>query len=174
MSIEMVEVIDQEKVGKRGYPRHYHALGIDPPTKIAPALPETQATQEPAQADPYTPSAPTEADVIAERQRRLAEGFDFDFGGSRGIHHIGTTAEDLSGWDEVTKIASALLAVGKPDEPIAIVTATGPATVTAIEWQHVLLAAAAFRQPIFAASFALHAMTPIPDDFADDRHWPSD
>jgi len=174
MSTKMVEVIDQEKVGKKGYPRHYAAMGIDPPTKIAPALPETQANQEPAPAEPYTPSAPTEADVIAERQRRLADGFDFEFGDSRGIHHVGTTQEDLSGWDEVTKIASALLAVGRPNETIAIVTDTGPTAVTATEWQQVLLAAAAFRQPIFAASFALQAMTPIPDDFADDRHWPTD
>jgi hypothetical protein len=44
--------------------------------------------------------------------------------------------------------------------------------VKAIEWQRVLVAAAAFRQPIWTASFALQAMETIPADVTDDRYWP--
>lgn len=114
---------------------------------------------------------PTAADVIAERARRLALGFDYDFGDGRGIHHIGTTPDDLAGWEEVSTVTSAAIAVGMPQMPLSIVSNTGPVTVTALEWQSILLAAGAFRQPLWAASFALQAMTPIPGNYTDDEHW---
>lgn len=121
--------------------------------------------------DPYEAPAPTAADVVAERERRLALGFTYDFGDARGRHVIGTTPADLVGWDEVTKLANALLALGDTATTIAIVTNTGMAEVTALEWQHIVLAAAQFRQPIWAASFMLEAQSPIPADYADDAHW---
>lgn len=111
--------------------------------------------------------------VIAERERRLACGFDYDFGGDRGVHRIGTTEQDLKGWDEVSKWASAAVALDQGGDTIAIVTDTGPAIVTALEWQAVLLAATAFRQPVWGASFALQAMEAIPGDYGDDGHWPA-
>jgi hypothetical protein len=117
--------------------------------------------------------APRVANVIAERDRRLAAGFDYDFGDARGVHHIGTTADDLKGWDEVSKLAAAMLATGTPDGVIVILTDTGVAPVTATEWQAVQLAAAAFRQPIWQASFVLAAMNPIPADYATNgAYWP--
>jgi hypothetical protein len=112
--------------------------------------------------------------VIAERERRLAGGFDFDFGDSRGMHRIGTNARDMKGWDEVNLAAQVAVLLGDPGATIDIVTDTGPATVTAAEWLAVLTAAAAFRQPIWQASFALMAQDPIPPDFADDAHWPAE
>jgi hypothetical protein len=110
--------------------------------------------------------------VIAERARRFAGGFDYDFGDSRGVHHIGTTPEDLAGWDEVTTLSSAFINLGNGSATIDIVTNTGPVTLTATEWQSILVAAGLFRQPIWAASFVLQAMDPIPPDFADDSYWP--
>jgi hypothetical protein len=117
------------------------------------------------------PPAPTIAQVITERQQRLASGFDYDFADARGVHRIGTTDADMTGWDEVSKAASALVALGLPDQEIGIVTDTGPCNVTAIEWQSVLVAAMQFRQPIFAASFVLQGSDPIPQDYADDVNW---
>lgn len=114
----------------------------------------------------------TIADVAAERSRRLAAGFDYDFGDSRGIHRIGTSDADMRGWDEVTMLANALIAAGAPLQTIAIVTETGAVTVTAEEWNLILLAAGAARQPIWHASFVLQATDPIPADYADDSHWP--
>lgn len=115
---------------------------------------------------------PVSADqVIAERERRLALGFDYDFGDGRGVHRIGTTAADLKGWDEVSKVAQAAINLGAPSTEIAIVTDTGPATVTALEWQMILAAAGAHRQPIWAASFVLQAMSPIPADYTNDSYW---
>lgn len=114
---------------------------------------------------------PTVMDVVRERTRRLELGFDYDFGDGRGIHRIGTTEADMNGWDEVTKASAALVALGQPNETFDIVTDTGPATVTAAEFQSILVAAAAVRQPLWAASFALQAMDPIPNDYADDSYW---
>lgn len=113
---------------------------------------------------------PTVDDVVAERSRRLALGFDYDFG-DRGVHHIATTEQDLRNWDEVTKLAAAYIAAGQPAATIAIQPDAVAIEITAEEWQLVLIAAGAFRQPIFQASFALQAMAPIPADYADDRHW---
>ncbi len=116
---------------------------------------------------------PTEDDVIAERERRLALGFVYNFGDARGVHHIGTTKADLDGWDEVAKGTQAAINLGAPSTTVDIVTDTGPVTVTALEFQMIMAAATAVRQPIWAASFALQAMTPIPGDYADDARWPA-
>lgn len=114
---------------------------------------------------------PTAASVIIERQRRLSLGFDYDFEDGRGVHHIGTSNQDMQGWDEVSKASQAAIALGFPSTPLTIVTETGSVTVTALEWQQILLAASQARQPIWAASFALQAMTPIPDDYTSDTYW---
>jgi len=42
----------------------------------------------------------------------------------------------------------------------------------ALEWQSIIAAATIFRQPIWAASFTLQAMNPIPQDYASDQYWP--
>lgn len=121
------------------------------------------------------PPPPTREELLIqvryEKDRRLAAGFDYDFGDERGVHHIGTTEADMIGWDEVTKGAAALMATGAPDGEITIVTDTGPAVVTAAEWQQILLAAMAHRQPIWLAAITLEAMDPIPDDPANEVYW---
>lgn len=116
------------------------------------------------------PVGPTADAVWTERDRRMALGFDYDFGDARGVHHIGTTPSDMVGWDDVTKLASARLALADTT-PIGILTDTGYAEISPTEWQQILLAAGAFRQPIWAASFVLAAMSPIPADYADDSYW---
>jgi len=110
-------------------------------------------------------------DVVIERTRRLTLGFDYDFGDARGVHHIGTSSADMEGWRDVIDYANALVDLGDTLTQIAIVTNTGPALVTAPEWQAVMLEAAEVRQLIWARSFALQAMNPIPSDYADDSYW---
>lgn len=109
--------------------------------------------------------------VQAERLRRLHLGFDYDFGDARGVHHIGTTEQDMEGWRDVIDYANALIDTGDTTTTINIVTDTGPASVTAPEWQAIMLFAAQIRQVLWARSFALQAMDPIPENFADDSHW---
>ena len=123
----------------------------------------------------FTPPAPkpiTSAQVVAERSRRLALGFDYDFADARGVHRIGTTPDDMRGWEEVSTWASSAIALGDGSSSLTVVTDTGAVTVTALEWQRILAAATAFRQPIWGASFTLQAMDPIPQDYASDTHWP--
>lgn len=110
-------------------------------------------------------------EVVIERERRLSLGFDYDFGDDRGVHRIGTSSHDMNGWDEVTKAANAMLALDDQSS-ITLATETGSVHVTAIEWQYILLAAAAFRQPIWQASFALQEMSPMPADVTADEFWP--
>jgi hypothetical protein len=117
------------------------------------------------------PPAPTVDDIVSERTRRLTAGFDYNFGDARGVHHIGTTDEDMKGWDEVTKASQAAIALSQPSTVINIVTNSGAVAVSALEWQQVLLAAAAARQPLWAKSFTLEAMSPIPRDFTSDSYW---
>ncbi len=110
--------------------------------------------------------------ILAERTRRLAGGFDHDFGDDRGIHRIGTTDADQLGWSEVTTLSNALMALGDTVTTITAVTDTGPVEISALEWQAILVAAGQFRQPIWKASFALQAMDVIPADFTADQYWP--
>lgn len=112
---------------------------------------------------------PSASDIASERARRLALGFQYDFGDARGVHRIGTTPADMIGWGEVSTFAGALLDSGDTTTTIAIVTDTGPCLVTAAEWRAVEIAAAAFRQPIWASSFVL--MQSRPEDYASDAHW---
>ena len=121
--------------------------------------------------DPYAERPITAADVQIRRERLLAGGFAFDFGDERGVHTIGTTDADMVGWQEVTTLAQARLARDDAT-PIAIVSDTGPALVSPLEWMSVLEAAAAFRQPIWAGSFWLQTQDPIPADYAtNDSYW---
>lgn len=114
----------------------------------------------------------TVADVQAERDRRLALGFLYNFGDARGVHAIGTTEKDMKAWDrEVTPYANALVNTNDTVTTIDIVTETGPCSVTGAEWQSILIAAGDARQPIWAAYFTLKTMDPIPSDYTDDRHW---
>lgn len=39
------KVIDHDKIGKKGYPRHWQALGLEPPLKDAPEPVEDTADQ---------------------------------------------------------------------------------------------------------------------------------
>lgn len=88
---------------------------------------------------------------------KLAVGFPFDFGDARGVHQIGTTERDLKGWDEVRALAAAYRENGQAAAEITIATDTGAAVITAAEWPPIDIAAGAFRQPIWAASFAVQA-----------------
>jgi len=141
---------------KYSHPQEREAMGI--------------TWEDPAPVD-LVPVVITPWHVVQERERRLSLGFDYDFGDARGVHRIGTNEQDMKGWDEVSKASQAAIAVGMPTAPMHIVTETGPATVTALEWQQILLAASVARQPIWAASFALQAMAPIPADYTSDTYW---
>jgi len=112
-------------------------------------------------------------DVWAERDRRLALGFYYDFGDYRGVQQIGTTPNDMTGWSEVTTWANTKLALGETAAETAIMTNTGVALITPMDWFHILDVAATVRQNIWARSFILASMSPIPQDYTDGVYWAS-
>ncbi len=143
------------------------------PVVIEGSGPSSQTVVEPDRVRIVHEVPPVSPDqVAAERNRRLAAGFDYDFGDARGVHRIGTTESDLKGWSEVSTYAGALIDSGDMTTTIAIATDTGACTVTAPEWRAIELAAAQSRQPLWAASFALMVQSPIPADYTDDQYWP--
>lgn len=112
------------------------------------------------------------SEIIRQRKIRLAVGFDYDFGDDRGVHHIGTTEDDMQSWGEVNTWAFKEVARGRGAVSTkTILSDTGPALVTASEWLDILDAAEAFRQPLFTASFILQAMNPIPQDVDNEVYW---
>ncbi|WP_427928616.1 hypothetical protein [Agrobacterium cavarae] len=119
-------------------------------------------------------AVPTPEMLTEEVNRRLSLGFDYDLGDGRGVHHFGTTDADMKRWmQEVTPLAQAAINMGEPNRQIGIKTDTGPTFVTASEWWGVLDAAADWRQPIYAAYFALKALPQIPADYATNpAYWP--
>lgn len=128
------------------------------------------APEPPAPPPPPPPPATAES-VQAERSVRLQAGFDHDFADARGVHTIGTTDADMVGWRDVTDYATALASTGDTSTKINIVTNTGATQVSSTEWMEVLKTAAAHRQTIWAKSFELQALDPIPSDYDDDSHW---
>ena len=114
---------------------------------------------------------PTVDMIATERNRRLALGFDYDFGDARGVHRIGTTKDDMVGWSDVSTYAGALIDRGDLTTQIPIATDTGTCLVTPPEWRAIEIAAAQFRQPLWTKSFALMAMNPIPADYTHDSYW---
>lgn len=127
--------------------------------------------------DPPEPEAPepgplTPDDVVAEQRRRLALGFDYDFGDVRGVHHIATTEQDMQDWQEVTTWATLMKLTGDTTATLMIATSTGIAEVTADDWLAVLAAGTASRQPIFQGAFWLMAQDPVPTDYAtNEAYW---
>jgi len=123
---------------------------------------------------------PTVDDVGAERDRRLALGFYYDFGDERGVHKIGTTPRDMEGWNQVTQLKDVMFqvmmanpasdAINQPMTQIS--TATGRVVITAAEWLQIFLYAAQHhQQPLWQKSFDLQAMNPIPLDYTNDVYW---
>jgi hypothetical protein len=149
-----------------------HKAGLWRPVIYDGSGPLSDVIVEDAQVRIVRSSPPITAEhVAAERDRRLALGFTYDFGDARGVHRIGTKKSDLEGWSEVSTYAGALIDSGDVTTAIAIVTDTGPCLVTAPEWRAIELKAAEFRQPLWAKSFALMASNPIPADYTNDSYW---
>lgn len=117
-----------------------------------------------------SPEPVTTEMVQAECSRRLALGFNYDFGDARGVHRIGMSDRDRAGWGEVNDIAQVRINTSDT-APITIATDTGVCQVTPMEWQVILKAAGDSRQPLWMASFWLQAQSLIPYGYTDDSYW---
>lgn len=117
-------------------------------------------------------NAERRAGILEERARRIAMGFEYDFGDERGVHYIQTRPADEEGWKQADRWASAMTGLGDTESTLLINTSRGPVQVTAPEWHAIVAHGASVQQPIWQASFVLRAMDPVPEDYADDKWWP--
>ncbi|GEM_PF-1192227 len=67
-------VIDNEKVGKKGYPRHYAALGLEPPMKTVPVENDQPQTDHPGLAPVEVFRLEIQALIDAKASERQYDG----------------------------------------------------------------------------------------------------
>lgn len=159
------QVIDHDKIGKKGFPRHYQAFNLDPPMKVVPVIDDQpQADHEGLSLDEQ---------VMIERDRRIAAGAVVSIpdygdvpvqgGGShdRNMQALGQVALARTGAGDITTITLFRDAQNVMHE------------LTPPQVMHLWLGAVAATEAIYAASWALKDMADIPADYADDEYWPS-
>lgn len=114
----------------------------------------------------YVPPAPTNDDVNAERQRRIVGGAVFN-----GIHVTGRD-QDIVNLTNLALAAQVRIAGG---DTTTLTTYRDGGNVdhdlTPSEVLDLWQQASARVSAIYAASWALKAMEPIPADFANDSYW---
>jgi hypothetical protein len=106
--------------------------------------------------------------VNAERQRRLIVG-----GVINGVHVTGTD-EDIRNLTSLTLAARMRLAAG--DDETLTTYRDGDNVdheLTPSQLLEIWQVSSAYVSELYAASWALKAMDPIPEDYADDHHWPA-
>lgn len=174
------------------YTLHWKDTGIViqsgqvPRADLYPLIPDGAMITEGVEADPETERIdggkaipwvrPLERDELMaaierERAKRLAKGFDYDFKDKRGVHRIGTTESDESGWSKVTNLVNAYMMAGKQNEKITLETDTGEVVISAKEWSDILIQKGSFEQQIYAVSFKLQKLDPIPQDVENPKYW---
>lgn len=175
---QTTQVIDAARIGTKGYPRYYRALGLDPPMKTVPVDP--QSGQPDVSHPPLTEDeikAVLRSSVDSERDRRTAGNFVFagksyqlDADSQAKITSIGADARfavlagkaagDLRWADP--DLDFGWIATDNSVTPMDAPTMAGFADAAKV-W---------VTRHVFAAR-ALKDMEPIPADFADDKYWPT-
>lgn len=118
---------------------------------------------------PKVAAAPISDDVNAERRRRILAG--------KVINGVRVTGSDEDARNLTNLALAAQVRLAGGDKTTITVYRDGhdkdhgltPDTLLAL-WQ----AASAYVSALYAASWKIKAMTPIPADFADNKHWPAE
>ena len=128
---------------------------------IVEAIPEPEPEPEP---EPVDPGPATEQKVRFEAGRRIA------------ALGAGYTPEERETWPVQVSEAKAIMADATAPAPLLSAIATARGVPIEAMAQVVLTKAqqlAAATGAILAAQAVLLAQEPIPDDYADDKHWPA-
>jgi hypothetical protein len=126
------------------------------------------ADEEFAAPPPPPPPDPTGADVNAERNRRIVAG--------KTINGVAVTGRDEDARNLTNLALAAQLRIGSGDTTTTTTFRDGnnvdhdltPAEMLAL-WQ----GSAAYVSALYAASWAIKAMDPLPADITDDALWPA-
>lgn len=164
----MKTVIDGAKIGKKGFPRHYQAFGMEPPTKVV-------DLDGPLSENGDSVALTLNEQITMERDKRIDGGFEF-----QGIRYQSRSQDREN-------IAGAAVA--------ALAAISSGAVVGDYRWHgansdfqwiaedntlHLMdaqtmfafgQAAMAHKQSMIFAARALKDMTEIPADYADDKWW---
>jgi len=123
---------------------------------------------------PAPPAAPiTGDDVSVERERRLSLGCTVTLASGQGPIPV-QTRDEVDHRNLLTLESQAIKAVigGAPNTPFAFRDAHDKTwTLTALEMMDMTAKVAAFGAGIFAKSWALKAMSPIPATYQSDEWW---
>jgi hypothetical protein len=115
---------------------------------------------------------PSVADVIAEEQRRLQAGKSFTVAGYDGTITLKGTADVQSEVTSQATVAQVLLTSGS-DQSTPLRGVDGAVHhLTPTQMLDVFTQGAAWVAAVRAARWAIEAMDPIPQDYADDKWWP--
>jgi len=124
--------------------------------------------------EPYVAPAPTTDQVSAERERRLSLGCTVTLASGQGPIPV-QTRDEVDHRNLLTLESQAMKAVisGAPQTQFFFRDAQDHTwTLTALEMMDMTAKVAAFGAGIFAKSWALKAMDPIPSDFAtNESYW---
>ncbi|MBK3746073.1 DUF4376 domain-containing protein [Paraburkholderia aspalathi] len=165
MGSNVKSVVHGAKIGTKGYPRHFAAFGVEPPTRVIDLDKELDVN-----GDAITLSIGEQ--ISAERDRRIAAGAIVtipDYGDvpiqgggghDRNMQALGQVALARIGSGDTTTITNFRDALNVMHE------------LTPLQVQALWAGAVAATEAIYAASWVLKDAEIIPADFADDRYWP--
>ena len=151
--------------------------GLETSVSEDPSTPGRQAVAEWEAAGntitPYAPPPPSGQDVNVERANRIVEGNSFTVTGHAAPIQVTGTDEDMRNLQGLAVAAQARM--GRGDTTHVTTYRDGnnemhdlsPAQVFEL-WSK----GAAYIEAIYAASWAIKAMTPIPSPVSDDALWP--
>lgn len=133
------------------------------------------ATDEQLAAMSYTEGAapaPTAAQVVAERDRRIEAGSTLSVTGYGDVQLAGD-ADTRADLQAQAMAAQLHIAAGNPTQSMQVRGTDGTVhTLNTTQMLELWSLGAAYIQGIFAASWTLEAMDPIPADYAADSRWP--
>lgn len=124
------------------------------------------------QAGTVAPYVPKVREVVAERERRIEAGATLTVTGYGPVQLAGDDATRADLQAQATA-AQLYISSGNTTQAMQVRGSDGTVhTLTPAQMLELWSLGAAYIQGIFAASWALEAMDPIPADFAADSRWP--
>ena len=156
---------------KAGEPFDY-TVSPDDPAPLAEAI-RAMVEEQAIEIAPYVAPAPTTDQVSAERERRLSLGCTVTLESGQGPIPV-QTRDEVDHRNLLTLESQAMKAVisGAPQTQFFFRDAQDHTwTLTALEMMDMTAKVAAFGAGIFAKSWALKAMDPMPSNYQADEWW---
>lgn len=161
------QIIDHDKIGKKGFPRHYQAFNLEPPMKTVPVL-DDQPQLDHA-------GLTFKELVMIERDRRIDGGFDF-----KGVRYQ-TRPQDRENIAGTVQLAERAINAGAQvgdflwhggETPFVWIAEDN--SLQQMDAQTVVefgTAAANFKRDLIMRARLLKDMETPPSDYEENEHW---